>query len=199
VQLHACFLLGLADLGKELIENVYKLGECKCDINTPYMSDLDPWKVMGVLDEHDHYDDGGLYTGETCLHIAIVQSVSAGDTSLVEWMLQRGAYITCRATGSFFKGKVIKLRSGREKGGSVDADVHSRAIAHGRARFDSTRTARNECMLGAVMGAPSGRGGSCLIVPLSFEKFLVEIVNAFGETTLQLARISTERTRPPFS
>jgi hypothetical protein len=156
VQLHACFLLGLADIGKDLIDHVYKLGESKCDINTPYMSDLDPWKVMGVLDEHDHFDDGGLYTGETCLHIAIVQSVSAGDASLVEWMLQRGAHITCRATGSFFKGKVIKLRSGRKKGGSEDLDVQPRGSVQGRARFDSTqfKTARDTHL---------ARGGVCVL------------------------------------
>lgn len=119
---------------------MYKTGRSKCDINTPYISDLEPWKELGVLDNHDPFDDGGLYTGETCLHIAIVQSKSEGDTSLVEWMLAKGAHITCRATGSFFKGKVIKMRSSRS-GGGASQGASAGGDGQGRARFAPMRAA----------------------------------------------------------
>jgi hypothetical protein len=80
----------------------------ECDINTPYISDIDQWVRLGVIDENDPYNDGGLYTGETVLHIAIVGSAASNDTRLVEWMLNHGADVTARARGAFFKGHVIK-------------------------------------------------------------------------------------------
>ena len=111
--LHQAFLLGLDDLGKELIKRYYtrdehdgnyfldKQGQTTffprpdAGINTPYVSDLDFWKpLVGNL-----FDDGGLYSGETVLHIAIVQQ----KTRLVQWMLDRHACITARARGAFFK------------------------------------------------------------------------------------------------
>lgn len=117
IPLHACFLLGLSDIGQELVEEFYHEGLHRCDLNTPYTSDLEPWKKLGVLDKDDPYDDGGLYTGETCLHIAIVQSKEE-DTRLVSWMLEHGAQVHARATGAFFKGKVIKFRADHNENSS---------------------------------------------------------------------------------
>ena len=111
--LHQAFLLGLDDLGKVLIESFYMredhdgnqvqdeqgrnmfLPKPDAGINTPYVSDLDAWKPL----VSNLFDDGGLYSGETVLHIAIVQQ----KTKLVKWMLERYACITSRAKGAFFK------------------------------------------------------------------------------------------------
>ena len=110
--LHQAFLLGLTELGKKLIIKFYTRrqldGEYEdqfdkkkfrpkhyAGINTPYVSDLDAWKPI----VQNLFDDGGLYTGETVLHIAIVQQ----DIHLVKWMLEQGASITSRAKGAFFK------------------------------------------------------------------------------------------------
>jgi len=114
IPLHACFLLGLSEVGKELIEvkKFYDISK-PVNLNTPYRSDLDFWKGLGehaVLAADDPYDDGGLYTGETCLHIAIVQSDDS-DPELVRWFLKNGAEVTAQATGAFFKGRVLKRRA----------------------------------------------------------------------------------------
>jgi hypothetical protein len=111
--LHQAFLLGLDDLGKVLIESFYMredldgnqfqdeqgrsmfLPKPDAGINTPYVSDLNAWKPL----VSNLFDDGGLYSGETVLHIAIVQQ----KTKLVKWMLERYACITSRAKGAFFK------------------------------------------------------------------------------------------------
>jgi len=111
--LHQAFLLGLDDLGKLLVESFYMreyhdgnqfqdkqgrsmfLPKPDSGINTPYVSDLDAWKPL----VSNLFDDGGLYSGETVLHIAIVQQ----KPKLVRWMLDRYACITSRANGVFFK------------------------------------------------------------------------------------------------
>ena len=56
-------------------------------------SDLDVWKKLGVISETDAFDDGGLYTGEICLHIAIVSNSAAEDPELVRWMLENGSEV----------------------------------------------------------------------------------------------------------
>jgi hypothetical protein len=77
--MHTCFLFGFDELGKEIVEKYYSAWEDPApedalpNINTPYRSDLAFWKETGFLDENDPNDDGGWYTGETCLHIAIVK------------------------------------------------------------------------------------------------------------------------------
>eukprot|EP00284_Hemiselmis_tepida_P017579 CAMPEP_0174923164 /NCGR_PEP_ID=MMETSP1355-20121228/6394_1 /TAXON_ID=464990 /ORGANISM="Hemiselmis tepida, Strain CCMP443" /LENGTH=429 /DNA_ID=CAMNT_0016168821 /DNA_START=36 /DNA_END=1322 /DNA_ORIENTATION=- len=115
IPLHACFLLGLSDVGRELVEDLkFYDRDKKVNLNTPYKSDLDFWKENGVLDKNDPEDDGGLYTGETCLHIAIVQSDDS-DPELVRWFLEQGAEVTAQATGAFFKGPVIKRRANEGK------------------------------------------------------------------------------------
>lgn len=114
--LHALFLHGLDDVGKEAVEEFYKVDMDEknlVDLNTPYKSDLEPWKEQNILGWNDPYDDGGLYTGETCLHIAITQG-KPDDASLVSWMLEKKAMVTTRATGAFFKGKVMKRRMPKE-------------------------------------------------------------------------------------
>jgi len=111
--MHQAFLLGEPELGKRLVEKFHCRpgidGEFRqgsgestifypnsnAGINTPYVSDLDVWKTLVP----NTFDDGGIYTGETVLHIAIVQM----DLDLVKWMLDRHICITSRARGAFFK------------------------------------------------------------------------------------------------
>lgn len=99
--IHSCFLLGVPHLGKKLIERFYNSPEL---LSLPYMSDFEVWKDVGVVQERDGIDDGGLYTGETVLHIAIIND----DIETVTWMLERGADIGSRAHGAFFSPEVVR-------------------------------------------------------------------------------------------
>jgi ankyrin repeat protein/Ca2+-binding EF-hand superfamily protein len=47
--------------------------------------------------------DGGLFTGETILHIAIVQK----RLDSIKWLLDHGSELTCKAVGLFFQGTKI--------------------------------------------------------------------------------------------
>lgn len=71
--MHACFLLHLEEIGQEIVDKFYSDKDGEIHINTPYSSDLTVWEKLGVLQKDDPYDDGGLYTGETILHLSIVQ------------------------------------------------------------------------------------------------------------------------------
>jgi hypothetical protein len=53
--------------------------------------------------EADHFDDGGLYTGETVLHILIAKR----DEKMIKKVLDRGADLGARAIGAFFKPKSL--------------------------------------------------------------------------------------------
>lgn len=67
--------------------------------------------VQDIISEEDSekYYDGGLFTGETVLHIAIVQNSSHED--LVPWLLERNCNVVARAHGAFFKPKTFYLPS----------------------------------------------------------------------------------------
>ena len=95
---HTCFLLGLKDLGKRVVERFYGTPEL---LSEGYASDLAPWirsdRVSGWED--------GLYTGQTCLHIAIVQE----DVDLVEFLLDRRISTVSRASGRFFQPRWMRL------------------------------------------------------------------------------------------
>jgi hypothetical protein len=49
----------------------------------PYENDLRVWRQTSVLSTDE--DDGGLYTGQTVLHIAVAQE----DIDLCKWLLDR--------------------------------------------------------------------------------------------------------------
>jgi len=90
--IHICFLLGLKDLGMELVKNYYNTPKL---INIGYQDDLQPYKAELVGRKSF---DCGLYTGETILHIAIVTC----DKETVEFLLRHGASLDSRAIGVFF-------------------------------------------------------------------------------------------------
>jgi hypothetical protein len=79
IPMHTCFLHLLPKKIRQRIVEKFYLPDAKKgdksgpDLNTQYQSDLTVWKALGILDEDDPHDDGGLYTGETCLHMAIVE------------------------------------------------------------------------------------------------------------------------------
>lgn len=60
-------------------------------------------------DAEEVYSDGGLYTGETVLHIAIVQN--RDEKGLIKWLLHRNCNVVARAKGAFFKPSKIITRS----------------------------------------------------------------------------------------
>ena len=62
----------------------------------------DPWLDPSDVSKNKGRD-GGLFTGETILHIAIVKR----DLDSIEWLLDHGAELTCRAVGTFFQDAVI--------------------------------------------------------------------------------------------
>lgn len=90
--IHICFLLGLKELGMELVEKHYCT---KHLINVGYQDDLKRYEDRLIGRK---FFDRGLYTGETILHIAIVTC----DADTVEFLLQRGASLYSRAIGVFF-------------------------------------------------------------------------------------------------
>ena len=97
------------------------LKEAQCTLNT--CANIHPWSVRGTLHPWKTYQDkdgeanldlhtgecqicdgyggkdGGLFTGETLLHIAIVQH----DHQMVKWLLDGGASLDVRALGVFFQ------------------------------------------------------------------------------------------------
>jgi hypothetical protein len=107
---HNCLLLGLKDLTKKLVDELHSPSvqhvDPLHDVNTPFKSDLEAWKKMKILCTGHPYDDRGLYTGETLLHLA----VGKGDTEMVRWLIEeKGASIAAQAVGAFFKPKQLIL------------------------------------------------------------------------------------------
>jgi ankyrin repeat protein len=103
---HVCFLLGLADIGQEIIEQYYP---GKTMISVPYKNDLLPLQTENVLVKHQQdlsSPENGLYTGETLLHIAIVNE----DAVLVKRLLDQGIEISSPATGVFFQPRWLRPR-----------------------------------------------------------------------------------------
>ena len=78
------------------------LSDIRTILNQTYQDDISLW-VKKVVKGGDFIEsDGGLYTGETCLHIAIVQQ----DLVLVQKLIRMGVDLNARACGIFFKPKL---------------------------------------------------------------------------------------------
>ena len=107
--LHSCLLLGQSDLAKRLINEMFSPSVDNFDpsvhnVNMAFVSDLEAWKQMGFFHRLNPHDDGGLFTGETVLHIAVVQE----DFEMVRWLIEdKGASVAARAVGAFFKPKEL--------------------------------------------------------------------------------------------
>ena len=125
--IHTCFLLGLKEFGYKVIERFYTTPEA---ISVGYKSDLELWKGPSKLESG--WEDG-LYTGETCLHMAIVQE----DMPLVEYLLDRHISLLTRARGLFFQPRLIRQRIVgldiwrllSERWGAVRAERSSRRVS----------------------------------------------------------------------
>ncbi len=110
---HICFLLRLTDIGKEVIEKYYP---DKKSLNVAYKNDLLPLQPEDKSDKQKKTSsepegdlsppETGLYTGETLLHIAIVNE----DIASVQYLLEKGMKISSRATGVFFQPRWIRPR-----------------------------------------------------------------------------------------
>ena len=130
---HNCLLLRLVDLTKRLVDKMHTPDRLsanynsKHDVNMPYVNDFDVWKRPGIdILSNLAPDDGGLYTGETLLHLAIVQR----DMDLVRWLLsEKNSSVASQATGAFFKASEIAI-SKKES----TARVAGRRIAIERSR-----------------------------------------------------------------
>ena len=76
-----------------------------------YANDLDSWRrwqdsqSFNRIDDPDWLDDG-LYTGETALHIVIVN----GELKMLRKLLEKGVSLLSRATGTFFQPMTIRNR-----------------------------------------------------------------------------------------
>jgi hypothetical protein len=105
--IHQCLILGLESLGKTIIKKYFNSPEL---ISIPYTNDLDPWRQRKIDDDLKLVPwEDGLYTGETALHIAIVKQ----NVRLVKFLLDHGAYISSRATGTFFQPPWLRPLSDR--------------------------------------------------------------------------------------
>jgi hypothetical protein len=108
------------DMLKRIQKKLSAKAEAQCTLNT--CANIHPWSVRGTLHPWKTYQDGdlqqqdlhtgecqicdgrggkdgGLFTGETLLHIAIVQH----DHQMVKWLLDGGASLDARALGVFFQ------------------------------------------------------------------------------------------------
>ena len=126
----------------------------KCPAQETYVLDLniDPEKCKYCGGRGGK--DGGMFSGETILHIAIVQH----RLDSIEWLLQNGARVDSRALGVFFQdSKVPKFKADENVWNKVFRGF--RALARGRMR--APRDAwRNE---------PNAQAGVCYgEFPLSF-------------------------------
>jgi ankyrin repeat protein len=92
--IHQCLLLDLDELATIVIDKYFNSPE---RISLPYTNDLDPWRRRGSSAQRAWED--GLFTGETALHIAIAKE----DVRRVQFLLERGADLSSRATGAFFQ------------------------------------------------------------------------------------------------
>ena len=99
--LHNCLLLGLTDLFEKVVTRRPDL------VNLPYENDLDPWRTPRHDGGEADGEEDGLYTGETALHMAIVQK----DLRLVGFLLENGASLSARARGVFFQPRLIRIRA----------------------------------------------------------------------------------------
>mmetsp|Transcript_30817 Transcript_30817/g.64537 ORF Transcript_30817/g.64537 Transcript_30817/m.64537 type:complete len:261 (+) Transcript_30817:564-1346(+) len=102
---HICFLLGLDEIGKEVIAKYYPNSET---LSVAYKNDLLPLLPENPCSKPagDNGDSReiGLYTGETLLHIAIAKE----DAELVAFLLDKGIEISSTANGVFFQPRWIR-------------------------------------------------------------------------------------------
>ena len=97
---HVCILLGLKDVACKMIERFYTTPEL---VSVQYQNDLAPWRRCDCLPPEL---EDGMYTGETCLHMAILQE----DVQLVGYLLDKNIDLMARATGRFFQPRLIRQR-----------------------------------------------------------------------------------------
>jgi hypothetical protein len=111
---HDCFLFGLMEVGKKLIDMYYTTPEL---LSVRYLNDLDPWRKDPDWDDNkggdintegasnintgEESEEDGLYTGQTLLHISIKRE----DIGMVQYLLEQGIEISSRATGVSFQPK----------------------------------------------------------------------------------------------
>ena len=101
---HICFLKRLKDTGKRIMDRFYVHPDPRLSsVSVAYTNDLDPWRGAARGEQGGDRDDG-LFTGETCLHIAIVQE----DAELVQFLLDRHISVASRAHGLFFQPARIR-------------------------------------------------------------------------------------------
>jgi hypothetical protein len=85
--------------------------------------------IKNQEEEIDHFDDGGLYTGETVLHILIAKR----DKEMIEKVLKRGADLGARAIGAFFKPRSLPRAYGDDGIPVRPYAAHSPPSSHGLA------------------------------------------------------------------
>jgi hypothetical protein len=124
---HTCLGMGLNELARQLIDEFHSSSSSSGlkfdDVNAPYVSDFDAWRKYGYLAASHRYDDGGLFTGQTLLHLAVLR----GDQDMVEWLIKKkGAWVNVKATGAFFKPKQMSINRKNKTG------QHSSVVKQGK-------------------------------------------------------------------
>jgi ankyrin repeat protein len=76
-------------------------------VDMPYISNLEVWKhsiLPWIKDDIADFKGKGLFTGQTILHMAIVNS----DYEFVRYLLKMDADISAKAVGEFFMPMVLR-------------------------------------------------------------------------------------------
>ena len=116
--IHLCIMMNLKKTGIKIIERYYNSPEL---LSCPVLNDLDAWRIKKA---QNPWEDG-LYTGESALHMAIVQE----DADLVRYLLESGISLASRATGLFFQPKMVPRRvSGADRSEPCPAGTAEEAL-----------------------------------------------------------------------
>jgi ankyrin repeat protein len=111
--IHSAFIWNLGDVALDIIEMMYQNSNHFISkiIAAPFMNDLLLWKP------YPFQMDNGLYTGETVLHMAIVNRAH----DLVQKLLYLGADLDSRASGLFFMPRFFKskLKTNKKQSGNL--------------------------------------------------------------------------------
>ena len=191
---------------KEFLENRY---QAQCTLR--YCARTHPWPVRGTLHPWQGRDgekysecvhcggeggkDGGLFSGETLLHIAIVQH----NLESIEWLLSKGANLDDRALGIFFQNEYVPkfARSAGLQGIPSHSQIDNQILAlFSRGRARERNQFFSECNYGEFPLSFASAVGDEHVCHLLIEKYTNRIMVMTGDiASASMSLISMDETR----